>query len=286
MSTGTVPVSFHWLGIKSYNYAKVFSYSMKNVPRYPQLVTDGDAFTRSYLIFPLCRHHLSISTSKVNASTSTNVKTRDNAATIDNSGNTMIGMGEGFATGTGTGLVTGVDKAVPDTVPGVNRYGSYATDESTKNTPPPGFRGGANDPAYAKGSHCDWKLEHYVNDESNTQSGVVDSSHNTVGSSPHSKDAARHTATMADMIIGTIQEIEGKLMGKPGLYNQGVARKAGYPHDDSNISPSDHDKVGQSMTEGSTGNGPAPQHAYAGTEGSHRLDSDLPIAGQGLSTIA
>merc|ERR1719500_1428526 len=60
VSTSTIPVAHHWLGIKSDNHSKVFSHPLENVPGHPEIVSHIDPLGRSNLELPLRRHHLSI----------------------------------------------------------------------------------------------------------------------------------------------------------------------------------------------------------------------------------
>ncbi|KAG8890254.1 hypothetical protein FRB98_000165 [Tulasnella sp. 332] len=78
---------------------------------------------------------------------------------IDDSGNTMVGAGEGFAAGT----TNFANDRQGETEREQRAYGNYSATDA--NAPPPGFRGGANDPAYQPGQHYDYKAGGIVPDE-------------------------------------------------------------------------------------------------------------------------
>merc|ERR1719500_774692 len=60
VSSSTIPVAHHRLGIKSNNHTKVFSYPLQNVPGDPEVVSHINPLGWSNLELPLRRHHLSI----------------------------------------------------------------------------------------------------------------------------------------------------------------------------------------------------------------------------------
>lgn len=112
-------------------------------------------------------------------STRHNNNNNDNLNSMDDSGNTMAGAGEGFAAGTGTSFANDREDT---TARGASTYGNYTGGDA--NAPPAGFRGGRNDPAYQPGSHYDYKAHgvvpdgseqhhrrHHNNDENNNDVG-------------------------------------------------------------------------------------------------------------------
>lgn len=160
-----------------------------------------------------------------NGSNPNETKTNSNPNTVDASGNSVAGSGEGFGDAQG-GDYQGHNSG-PDAIAGSNAHGHHSKNNpGAENTHPDSLRGGANDPAYQPGSHYDYKRNQYVND----------------GTEGNNQGAGK--VGLGAKIKGTVEQVQGKITKNPNLVQEGQARKAGTlnndnggSNDDSNFSP-------------------------------------------------
>jgi len=104
-------------------------------------------------------------------------------------------------------------------------YGNYSSDvHGGGNIPPPGLRGGKNDPAYADGVRYDWKYGGIVPDNRKAASELH---HHEDGGTKDQASSGRRVS-LGDKIVGSFQVIEGKVLHKAGLVREGQARKSGH----------------------------------------------------------
>merc|ERR550517_2422075 len=60
VSSSSIPVSGHWLGIKGHHHSEVLGHSAEEISRYPEIVPHVDAFGGADLVLPLSRHDLGV----------------------------------------------------------------------------------------------------------------------------------------------------------------------------------------------------------------------------------
>merc|ERR1719242_2210275 len=60
VSSGSIPVSGHWLGIEGHHHSEVLRHSAEEISGDPEIVPHVDTFGWPDLVLPLCRHDLGV----------------------------------------------------------------------------------------------------------------------------------------------------------------------------------------------------------------------------------
>ena len=92
MAASTIPITCEGFGMERNFDTPLLGDADEKVTSHPEMVTHGNAFTRTYLEFPLCWHYLSINATDVDASVKTSTIVSFDKITGENLPGTYLGV--------------------------------------------------------------------------------------------------------------------------------------------------------------------------------------------------